>query len=154
MTKRIPSQRFWPKVDTSSGPDLCWPWMGKSDPNGYGYFEAEGYRGAHRVSYFLAYGAIPDGMFVCHRCDNPPCVNPGHLFLGTQADNMSDMWRKGRGASPFHARPLAKLTEEDVREIRRVVRSGVPQSEMAAKYGVSRPTISNLIARKTWAHVV
>lgn len=157
VTKRIPSQWYWPKVDTSAGPDLCWPWIGKRDPNGYGNFDAHpGMRSAHRFAYFLAHGEIPEGMFVCHRCDNPPCQNPGHLFLGTQADNMADMWGKGRAVTPFRngsGNPLAKLTEQSVREIRRLVSEGVPQKELAALHGVSRPTISLVVSRKLWAHV-
>ncbi len=87
--------RFWPKVDRS-GP-ACWPWIGARNPGGYGNFGI-GYRThrASRVAYELTFGPIPAGMFVCHSCDNPPCCNPEHLFLGTNADNLRDMATKGR----------------------------------------------------------
>ncbi len=85
-------ERFWSKVDKSGD---CWLWRGSVNPQGYGTFSFGGKsRGAHRVSYLLSKGEIGDGLCVCHTCDNPPCVNPDHLWLGTQADNMRDMGSK------------------------------------------------------------
>ena len=91
--------RFWSCVTKTDG---CWLWIGARHPRGYGNLSVRGHRRyAHRFSWELHVGPIPPGLEVCHRCDNPACVRPDHLFLGSQADNLADMWRKGRGRSPF-----------------------------------------------------
>lgn len=87
-------ERFWSKVQKGEG---CWEWQGRRFPFGYGAFYLEGqWNGAHRASWRVHFGEIPDGLWVLHRCDNPPCVRPDHLFLGTHLDNVRDMCRKGR----------------------------------------------------------
>jgi hypothetical protein len=96
--------RFWEKVDKPGGADACWLWTGTPDVNGYGklwwFDHTNKGKFAHRISWELHNGPIPDGLFVLHSCDNPPCVNPKHLFLGTQLDNMRDMVAKGRDRNP------------------------------------------------------
>lgn len=125
---------------------------------GRGYGSASLYRqgsiGAHRLSWLIHFGEIPPEMHVCHRCDNPPCVNPRHLFLGTNLDNRRDSIAKGRfrvGRGERHR--SAKLTEAQVREIRQRRELGDRQEALAAEFGVSGCAISNIHRRKTWAHV-
>jgi hypothetical protein len=97
--RRALTQRFWAKVKIGAA-DACWEWQGFRLPKGYGTIGVGGRAGgkqlAHRVSYELEYGLIPEGLLVCHSCDNPPCVNPKHLYVGSYADNLTDMHRKGR----------------------------------------------------------
>lgn len=143
-------QRFWKKVDQSGGPDACWLWTG-TITQGYGKF---GYQriiaGAHRVMWIITHGTIPEGLEVCHRCDNPSCVNPAHLFLGTHADNMHDRDRKKRNnCVQGENHGVAKLTNEQVREIRRrYAEGGITQKELAREYGMTN--ISYIIRRKFW----
>ena len=152
-------KRFWDKVDKTpgQGPEgTCWKWTGFI--NRYGRF---GFRGtvwlAHRVAWILAKkGEIPPGLCICHSCDNPWCVNPAHLFLGSHADNMADMSRKGRQSRrDGEENHGAKLTEVKVREIRaRDARGGVSQRQLAKEYGVHQTLISLIINRKSWEHVL
>jgi hypothetical protein len=133
------SSRFWAKVDRR-GPDECWPWTGDKTRAGYGLIRLNGRRAyAHRVSWELSEGLIPFGFGVFHRCDNPPCVNPGHLFTGTHADNMRDMVAKGRrgyAGSPGERHPAARLSAADVASIREADAS-VRTRDLAARYGIS-----------------
>jgi hypothetical protein len=126
-------------------PNGCWEWQGSRLPQGYGILGIKKRNHyAHRVSWEQHHGPIPPGMCVLHRCDNPPCLNPAHLFLGTQGDNMRDMAKKGRAK--------AKLTEEQVRELRQ--RKGTRTIyEFAAEYGVSKSLIGYVLNGRVWAHV-
>ena len=144
--------RFWSKVDRR-GPDECWPWIGSTNQQGYGQIRDGTARLASRVAWEMHTGAsVPEDLFVLHRCDNPPCVNPAHLFLGTLADNNRDMREKGRGCRGEKA-PTAKLTEADVRNIRAQVSRGEDQGRLASAFSVSQSTISLIAAGKRWRHI-
>lgn len=150
-------ERFWEKVD-KRGPDECWQWKAGKTIFGYGVFHAEISNTdlAHRFSYALHYGTMPDGVFVCHRCDNPACVNPAHLFLGTPLENSQDMVKKNRHWVPTRkgdANGRAKLTEDDVREIRRLRSNGVREIDVAQQFRVSVDTVSSIFGRRTWSHI-
>lgn len=110
---------------------------------------------AHRHAYELAFGAIPEGQLVLHRCDNPACCNAEHLFLGSQLDNMSDRLVKGRFTTQAKGEnnASAKLTDADVLEIRRLVSEGTYQKDVAEQFGVSQPLISMIALRKNWRHL-
>lgn len=152
--KALPGSLKFPKV--SFNPDTgCWEWLASKHPKGYGYAcFGNKVMYAHRASYQLFYGAIPKGMCVCHHCDNPRCINPGHLFLGTNADNTADMVKKGRGRTPAikgSAHYNAKFKESDIVEIRAA--NGVAISELARKYRVTPATIYYIRNGTTWKHV-
>lgn len=138
-------------------PSGCWDWTSyKRGPNGYGGFcsNQEKYY-AHRASWLIHCGEIPEGMHVLHRCDNRSCVNPEHLFLGTHAENMADMAAKGRNRTPVlrgKAHGAAKLTEDDVRAIRAA--KGVTLQYLADKYGVANGHIHRIRSGKVWASLV
>lgn len=135
-------------INAESG---CWEWSA-SKRQGYGKIKVDGkYIGAHRVSYAIHRGVIPSGMHVCHQCDNRACINPEHLFLGTNADNMADRDAKGRGVifrGENHG--SSKLAEADVLAIRA---SKLSQRKLAAIYGVSGRYISSVRTGKNWAHL-
>lgn len=114
----------------------------------------------HRVSWVKHFGPIPDGLWVLHKCDTPACCNPQHLFLGSPADNTRDMMKKGRGKCPpprfGDQSPAAKLTSDDVREIRRLYRRGVPgfgQVALAKRYGVNFKAVANIVNGTAWTTV-
>lgn len=139
-------------------PTGCLEWLAARDVNGYGRVSWKGRTQlAHRVAYQLFVGAIPAERNVCHRCDNPPCCEPSHLFLGSQTDNIADMRRKGRGYVPVAPRGerqnLAKLTEEKVVRIRAARAAGGRPKDLAVEFGVSPTCIVDVCKRKTWKHV-
>lgn len=146
-------ERFEAKVDRSAGPDACHEWTAYR-LNGYGSFSLGGKMcNAHRVAYVLAYGLIPAGLVVRHRCDTPPCCNPAHLTIGTAADNSRDMVERDRQVKG-EAQRDAKLTVEDVNELRRRVRSDnyVTYTELAAEYGVASIQVADAVTGKAWKH--
>jgi hypothetical protein len=158
--------RFWAKVEKTA---TCWLWNGPlNQTNGYGVITAERQHVlAHRFSWEAHYGPIPSGLNVCHHCDVRHCVRPDHLFLGTQAENVADMVRKGRHTkgeyssfrlNPDRIRgqrnPRAKLTDDQVNEIRRrYAAGGVTQQQLADEFGVNRRWVGEITLRHRWQHL-
>lgn len=123
-------------------PNDCWQWEGNLCSHGYGRFSG---MYAHRAAYELWVGAIPEGMFVCHKCDTPRCVNPFHMFIGTAADNQKDMSLKGRGRQ--------KVNESQVRELRQAFDSGMKLDDLAQQMGIALCTAMRIAKRHTRKHV-
>lgn len=167
MISEKAARRLWNKVDCC-GPDECWNWQAGADSGHYGVFSLNGKSiRATRVVWMLTNGPIPKGMFVCHRCDHPPCCNPKHLFLGSPGQNIRDAVSKNRMATGLrhgrYTRPEnsargtghanAKLTEANVRAIRTEKAAGYSLRQLSAKYGVTRAVITAVSSRRTWKHV-
>lgn len=146
--------KFWEKTNATNL-FSCWEWQGKKNKDGYGVVVRNGkYLPAHRYAFGIVYGKIPDGLSVLHKCDNPPCVNPAHLYAGTQKQNIHDMLSRGRRPSRKGIKhPLAKLTECDVLEIRRLLKNGVVQKDIAIQFCVTQSQISQIKLRKSWSHL-
>lgn len=159
-------KRFWKYIKKT---EYCWEWIGSKDRKGYGklwesQFETRKIKAAHRLSYELHKGSINDHLCVCHKCNNPACVNPDHLYLGTQAENMKDAVDQGRTKKSQQwidnqkgsNNPASKVTENQVREIRKIMSTqnyrGL-QAELCRKYGVNKTTIRYIVCRKTWIHI-
>lgn len=156
MTPNI-IDRFWSKVDKTSG---CWEWKAGKFSQGYGAFHLKGkLKKAHRVAWEVTNGSIPDhdsyhGICVLHKCDNRGCVNPGHLFLGSQAENLADMAKKGRSnGNPGEMNGNAKLTNIEVEWIKMWLGFGYSQRKIASIFGVSQAAISHIQSGSRWAHI-
>lgn len=155
--KRIPLEdRFWMKVDQSGD---CWNWTGAIGSTGYGHITEGGAKGktltASRVSYEIHYGKIEGQLFVLHKCDNPKCVRPDHLFLGTNKDNAHDMIGKGRsklsrGIGSGEKSPTSKLNWSEVCQIRDLSKSGKSQRWIASHYGVGAMSINKIVRNIHW----
>lgn len=149
-------EKFLQRMNAGA-PDECWEWTGTRGSKGYGllggFYGKQ--MGAHRVSYLLHYGDLPPGCFICHHCDNPPCVNPAHLYAGDRNTNARDVAERNRAHRQLgEASNTAKLTAELVREIRAVYATGkYKQRDMALHYGISQSQISNIVTRREWRHV-
>jgi hypothetical protein len=141
-------ERFWSKVDRSGD---CWIWTASLNAAGYGRI-GEGRERvwlSHRLAYRLAYGVDPADQYVCHRCDNPPCCNPRHLFLGTHADNMADAAQKGRGIrGEIH--PLTSLAEADVIAMRHMRARGASYREVGEAFGVTGSSARSICTGINW----
>lgn len=152
--RRPLSERFWEKVERAEG---CWLWMGAHGLHGHGQIyigSVTNLTSAHRISWLLHHGPIPDGLSVLHRCDNPPCVNPEHLFLGTQKDNMQDAIEKGRfkflAPRRGPSNNKAKLTWTQVADIRSAYIGGVTLSQLSRDYSMARATLRRIVRGDGW----
>jgi hypothetical protein len=156
--KEAKIERFWEGLLKPQG---CWLFDGAKEINGYGYLknplgDSPKFITAHRLAWILKNGPVPDGLRVLHKCDVRACCNPGHLFLGTDADNNADKRAKGRGAAGERSWS-ATTTDEVVLEIRRLYKKTAVNKgngpELAKKFGLSLATVQNIVARRTWKHL-
>ncbi len=148
-------ERFWRKVQRGLA-DECWPWLGTTRGNGYGAFRLGRMLSAHRVSWELSNGPVPDGLHVCHSCDYPGCCNPGHLFVGTAQDNARDKVLKGRqaGLRKGVAHHKARLCPARVMDVRwQHLINSRSMSDLAAEYGVTRQAIWHVVHSRSWRSV-
>ena len=149
-------ERFWSKVEVAQ-PWECWGWKAGVDHHGYGQFSIDGHKnGSHRIAWQIINGDIPDGMYICHHCDNPACTNPAHLFLGTAKDNASDRDQKGRGSGGWSLKGghvSAKLSDDEVVCILQMFDDGVNRDEIADEFSTSRRNVDLIGARRTWRHI-
>ena len=149
-------ERFWQKVNKKSEEE-CWEWLGSTHHQwGYGGFNIDGkYMAAHRYSWIFHNGEISKDKIICHHCDNPSCVNPLHLFMGTNQDNSDDMYNKNRQAIVIGEKnPKAKLLEADVLKIRWMFKSGKYSKVALGKmFGVTPGSIAHIVKRRQWIHI-
>jgi len=152
LYKDIIQDHFWKKVN-KQGVNQCWLWTAYRDRDGYGFFNVNGAsRKAHRVSYVIHHGSLDPSLLVCHSCDNPGCVNPAHLWLGTHQDNTDDMVTKQRALHGIR-NPKAKLNDADVRCIVRFSKEGLYGTKIAQMLGCNQRTVSNILLGKQWSLV-
>ena len=145
--------RFWAKVKRGEGADSCWEWDAGTDRDGYGVFSFRGeWIYAHRFAHVAFCDPVPAGLLVCHHCDNPKCVRPDHLFLGTHGDNHADRGRKHRQARGAKCH-TTKLNPAKVLAIRAGHGAGQSQRQLAAVFGVARNSIRCILSGKSWSHV-
>ena len=149
MVEEATSRRFHAKVRKTAG---CWVWTASKNREGYGHFRlGEHMRLAHRVSWFLLRGPIPDGMNVLHKCDNPSCVRLSHLFLGRHIDNMTDMKTKGRARGHRgDSNGRSKLCDQDIRRILQLKNAGRTNVEIAKMFKVANQLISRICLKQCW----
>jgi hypothetical protein len=147
-------ERFLRKIKFA-GPDDCWEWAASHLKDGYGYFRLNGKTAsAHRLSYQIFHGEIHPRHYVCHRCDNPGCCNPAHLFAATSKQNALDREAKGRGHDRRgESQGQAKLTSSNVVEMRNKFSTGVSRAKLAVEYGVTWCTVDKAVKRESWSHI-
>lgn len=148
------TEKFWAKLPKRSAEE-CWEWVGAKKDFGYGVIVCKQMKRSymtHRVAYIATIGDIPEGQFVCHKCDNPPCCNPAHLFLGSPQDNSRDCQKKGR-ANRGKNNGRAKLSDDDVRKIRSS-KACTSAKELAAQYGVTHQLVHMIWGGKVWRHIL
>ena len=147
-------KRFWKRV-SKSGDDECWEWLGWKDKDGYGgFYWKDITTRAHRASWIIAHGKIPKGMCVCHHCDNPSCVRPGHLFLGTMTENIKDRDIKNRNKGNFESgerHRMSKLTRKEIIRIRSFC-GDFSDKEIAKIFGISRRYVNSIRNYRVWNH--
>jgi hypothetical protein len=145
--------RFWAKVERLTSEE-CWPWKGcVLKPAGYGQMWWEGkLQGAHRIAFIIAGGTIPEHRYVCHSCDNPSCVNPAHLFVGTPKENSGDMVTKRRSAAGIK-NGYSKLTDNEVLQIRQRKEAGESLGSLAASFQIDKTHVSKIVKRQCWGHL-
>lgn len=148
-------RRFMSFVNFPDEATDCWPWEGNKPDGRYGHFCVEGKAlKAHRWIYALCCGEIPDDAVIRHKCDNPSCVNPDHLTIGTPRDNVQDREQRGRGADrKGEKHPLARLCEGDVREIRRLGAMGKSTDAISKLFPVSSQQVGKILRRENWGHI-
>lgn len=155
MIKKSPKERFWKKVEKTSS---CWLWLGGLYYNGYGqFFKNPNKITAHRFAYEDIFGNIDKNLVVCHKCDNRKCVNPKHLFLGTQKDNIQDMIQKGRKVNANKKginNGRALIDDDIVRQIRSIYKTKkISQLKLAKLFNISETQIKRIIDKQSWKHV-
>lgn len=171
--KKTLAELLWTRVATGVA-SACWPWTGAKKHFGYGKMNFSGKcLSTHRLAWALTNGPIPPGLCVCHHCDNPPCCNPAHLFLGTLAENNADMRAKGRAVTPRNmaavtpnarsgrrgfclfgsSNPSAKLTEADIPQIRNAVALGEEIASVAKRFAITKATIKDVCRRRSWRQI-
>ncbi len=157
MRKSLPIEtRFWRYVVKNDDINDCWEWIGTKNPAGYGMIKQYGKINimAHRLSYILFKGEFKKELHACHTCDNPSCVNPNHLFIGTDKDNIQDMVNKGRGKSNRGINnPAAKLKDSDIPIIRERLKSGELQWKIAKDYSITQSTVSSIKYNRSWKDI-
>lgn len=162
IPKKSVAERFWEKVKVGDN-SKCWEWQATRTKHGYGHFRVQGkLKLAHRIAYELVHGKFPDTFDVLHNCDNRACVNPGHLWLGTDSDNMRDMVAKGRNVTHIkefikrgEENGKAKLTDDKVREIRRMyIPQVVGYKRIAKIFGITPNMVSYIVRGKNWKHII